>query len=100
MPSRRLSPKGWWRLRATCRVARRQRCHRIASSSLLASRPQAPPAKGKELTRHYTGDAELARRHPRIISPERSVGARPDLLAAVRVEPGQDLADASCRERD
>ena len=39
------NPKGWWRLRADLRVARRQRCHRIASSSLLDLDPQAPPAR-------------------------------------------------------
>src|SRR5438552_19130356 len=73
MASRRLNPKGWWRLRAICGVARRQRCHRIASSSLLASHPQAPPAKGKELARHYTRietpppNTEIQRRKLKII---------------------------------
>src|SRR5438445_306005 len=41
------NPSGWCRSRPICGVARRQRCHHIASFSLLASRPQAAPAKGK-----------------------------------------------------
>ena len=52
--ARRRNPPGWCRLRPICGVARCQRCHHIASSSLLASRPQAAPAKGKGFSVHYT----------------------------------------------
>jgi hypothetical protein len=52
---RRPQPEGLVPVAAICRVARRQRWHRIASSSRLASRPQAAPAKRHLLRTHYTG---------------------------------------------
>jgi uncharacterized protein len=41
-------------LRRDLCVARRRRCHRIASSSLLDLAPQAPPANGKVFMKHNT----------------------------------------------
>src|SRR5512136_1693817 len=70
MPVRSRNPKGAWGLHGDRRVARRQRCPRIASSSRLALAAQAPCARPLLLL----GQAPRQRQTIKLRAPKESAG--------------------------